>query len=131
MAWPEHSLESRAGLIVRSGAVEVNNLIYALLLEDVEEPWHWSVSLVEKGLAERGLLQTEETRHLKVFTTKHYTLPDSTRALASQLSPTVVYDLLQQAQQSRPDVWKLLVEQIEKGVRRRKKAAEADEPSSN
>jgi hypothetical protein len=63
----------------------------------------------------------EEGRVLKVLKTHHYKLPERTAALVAQASLDQVSCLLKETPGMRPDLWKLLLEQVGKGVSRRRK----------
>ena len=123
--WPEHSLESNLQGIIRNGPIEVTGLVYRVLVEDESMPWELPAKIVQKGLHSRGLLEVEETRVLKVLKSHRYRLPDSTAALAAQSSLDEVQRLLRNTPSMRPDLWKLLVDQISKGVKQRQKMDES------
>lgn len=106
--FPAGTIEARAreGAAARAEA-DAKRVFTTMLAEDAPDPYSWAVSLVERGLKERGLLEVEETRALKVFRSEHYVLPESTRQLASAEPPARAQELLERCRTQHPDVWRL------------------------
>ncbi len=129
--WPAYSLESQlveiAERLINDGkGARVSELIYTWLREDSASPWQSAVKLVQFGLAERGLLEAEETTRLKVFTTVNYSLPESTAELAAQIPIEPVRNLIQDCELNRKQVWELLLKEIKKGIKQRTEQDDMD-----
>lgn len=127
-AWPVSSLEARlpplaARLWSRHDAHEAGAVVHAWLETDTANPWHQAAALVQRDLADRGLLEVTEVIQFGFVKTKAFLLPASTASLAAQGPIQTVQDLLQDCAQHRPEIWAQLAEQIDGGVRRRLKAA--------
>lgn len=98
---------------------EISNLVYAWLRKDVRTPWLEALEFIQIGLADRWLVNVIKEKKLKIFTTTHYELPESTRLLAASLPVEPVQQLLSDCRDYRPEVWKLLVKEIKQGVESR------------
>lgn len=98
----------RQAVAARGKPMEAKDAFVAALVEDAGDPHAWAVSLVARGLAERGLLETQETKRLKVFRTQVHVMPEATGKLLAQTRGEEVRSLLEGARQGRPDVWPLL-----------------------
>ena len=84
-------------------------------------------SLVKRGLAGRGLLDSRVETHLKIFKNTVYTLPETTLqlALAQPLQP--LQQLMAWYVQNRPEVWKALNDQIKRGIDARQEKTDSDD----
>ena len=68
-------------------------------------------------MVSRGLLQEERKPGLKgLVAGESYVLPARTAALATQQSLEPVEQLLETCRRTRPEVWRLLIEGINKGI---------------
>jgi hypothetical protein len=131
LTWPEPSLEAAiprlaAQLKADKGRNEVTQVIYAWMRADSQAPWNQVIELVQAGLAQRGLLEVEEQTKLKIFTSRCYHLPESTRSLAGGEQAALATRLLGQARDSQPAGWKLLNEAIQKAVKQRQEQVDID-----
>ena len=82
---------------------------------------------VRAGLVSRGLLQKERKSGLKgLFAGASYVLPSETAAMATQQSLVPVRELLVMCRRTRPEVWRLLIEGINKGIGKCKEHADWD-----
>ena len=115
-AFPEGSLEAAVAAQVAVGDVEVGALVQALIGEEQADPAAWVVTRVQRGLAERGLLATEEGRVLKVFAVMKYVLTDATHSAAAAEGIASVESLLASAQRERPEVWSELDRAVRSGI---------------
>jgi len=81
---------------------------------------------LKKRLSERGLLDMQEERKLKIFVSRNFSLPTEARAFiaAQPLGPLTA--LLQNCQNARPQVWQELVKQIKKAVDSRQEQMDVD-----
>jgi len=127
--WPAPTLEARlpglaAGLRA-SRAHEAGAVVHAWLGADSPVPWQQAATLVQRGLAERGLLGTAEVVQFGFVKTQEYRLSASTAELAAQGPVELVRQLLQDCAERRPEVWARLSDQIDGGLRRRLAAAPA------
>ena len=120
--WPTHSLESSVQQLVGEKVNEVSTVIYNLFGQTIYYPWRATVEFIQQGMVRRGLLEVVNEKRLILFTVEHYLLPEHTAALASQQSLAPIRRSLAVCQQSRPEVWNLLQEQINKAIGRRTKA---------
>lgn len=119
--WPAGSLEalvqeSAASLLARGNPVTGEDLVYHLLGADSQNPYLETFDDLSAGLAGRDLLETSETRVLRIFTTTRYDLPESTALLAREADLAAVRDLLAETETDRPEVWARLHGGIAKAV---------------
>ncbi len=103
--FPAHSVES-ALVDASAGAPEAWSALATWIAVESGNPAGRAIGLVKAGLAERGLLEAEERKALGVFTVSSYALPAATRELASARPLEPVHDLLRQAEQGEPELWK-------------------------
>lgn len=122
-AWPANSLEFGLCHMVSFGTYEVEDLVYQLLEDDAASGWQQAVWIIKRGLIRRNLLVKEEIKHMKIFSTTHYRLPESTMQLAARMQTEPIKQMLSAAGQQRPDLWQALSEEISRGVGRRKEAS--------
>lgn len=125
--WPAPSLEARLRPLA-AALREVALLAAALLEAEAPNPWHHTAELVQRQLAERGLLATTEVVRFGFVKAQAYRLPEATRALAAQAPVAAVKELLEACQRGRPEVWAQLGQQIDAGLRARLKAGPAPVP---
>jgi hypothetical protein len=131
VAWPVYSLESMVRPLAEQlqadkESNEVINILYSWLREDTASPWQSSIELLKEGMAARGILTKVEERKLMVLKVTHYEFPASSAALVGQFSVEPYRQLLEICQNSRPDVWKLLVQQIKEAIRSRTEQTDVD-----
>jgi hypothetical protein len=128
-AFPASTLEARLpGLATglrASRAHEAGAVVHAWLGADTPVPWQQAATLVQRGLAGRGLLETTEVVKFGFVKTQEYRLSASTAELAAQGPVALVRQLLQECAERRPEVWARLGDQIDGGLRRRLAAAPA------
>ncbi len=127
--WPENTLEAlfptyAERFKVEKNTNEVYTILYAWMREDFMSPFDEVISRIQYGLGSRSLLGMREEKKLKIFTVHSYTLPDSTRALAQSTPLAPVQQLFQQCEQTRPQVWKALLEQIKKAIAARREQSD-------
>ena len=118
VAWPTGSLESTISS-ARKNRPEVHEVVHDWLGRDNDDPWGLVIDKVRDGLAGRQLLDITKEKVLMVLSTKHYELPESTGALAAQQPTGPIQQLLSECKQTRPELWTLLLSQVQKGVNRR------------
>ena len=128
--WPAGTLEADLLQVAsRLQTTRQNNLhmiVYSWLGSDYGAPFHMVLQMVEQGLGQRGLMQEIEGRTLGIFKTKKLVLPDSTRPLIAGQSIAPVQQMLQQCEQFRPDVWKVMQKNIEKAISQRTEHTDSD-----
>jgi hypothetical protein len=122
--WPAYSLESKIGTIAGQlqagkGDNEVSNVIYTWLGEDSGSPWQSAIELVKSGMADRGLLDRLQEKKLKVFSVTRYQLPDKTASLVQEIPIAPLQRLLEDCEKMRPEIWKMLVKQINSAIKAR------------
>ncbi|MCL5947362.1 MAG: hypothetical protein M1298_05025 [Chloroflexi bacterium] len=100
---------------------ELANLVFMLVPESTS-PFGEVIGLLLVGMNARGLLDVLETTKLKVFHSKRFQLKESTSTLATQQPLDAVKALLNTSQQGRPELHKLLLEGIRRGVSRSEKS---------
>ena len=118
VAWPVGSLE-RYITSASKDRPEVHEVVHDWLGKDRDDPWSLVLDEVRDGLAQRQLLSITSDKVLKVFTTKKYALPEATSALAAQQAPGPIQQLLTECKNARPEIWLLLLSQVQRGVSRR------------
>jgi len=124
VSWPTDSIEAAIlGLATQFQAEKgdnvVENIVYALLKHKSPAPWQLVVELVKVGLAGHGMLEVESQTTLKVFTSRQYSLPESTRRLAASQPIQPLQQWLGGWEKQQPESWKLLKEGIKKALERR------------
>ena len=97
---------------------EVKAVVASFMREDDGDPFGKASDLIKDQLAQRGLVQKWEERKLKIFSVAKYALPAETAALAAARADAI-QSWMTQLQQSQPDLWQLLVEDIEEGIKSR------------
>ena len=130
-AWPGQTIEAAlAGLAYQlaenKGQNEVYGIVYAWLGQDFSSPYEEVLTRVKNGLAARGLVEAREERTLKIFTRTVYSLPEATRQLALAQSIQPVQQLSTWCQQTRPELWDSLNNQIKKAVTARQEKTDTD-----
>lgn len=110
----------------RASNSEVETLVSVWLAQDVSDPYQEAIGRLKAHLAERGLLDMQEERKLKIFVSRSYSLNSEAKSfIASQpLQPLTA--LLQNCQNFRPEIWQELLKQIKKGVDSRQERVETD-----
>ncbi len=129
--WPADSLEAAfppyaVRFKAEKNTNEVYSILYAWMAQDCMSPFDEVINRIQYGLGARMLLGMREEKKLKIFTVRSYTLPDSTRALAQRTSLAPVTQMFQQCEQTRPLVWKALLEQIKKAISARREQSDTD-----
>ncbi len=127
--WPEQTLEASFPAYAERFKAEKNTnevytVLFAWMREDCMAPFDEVIHRVQYGLGVRNLLGMREEKKLKIFTVRSYTLPDATRALAQSTPLAPVQQLFQQCEQTRPQVWKALLEQIKKAIAARREQSD-------
>ena len=110
--FPAGSLES---VIVEASEMEpeVQKILESYIGSETSDPPSRVLALMKAGMSGRGLLEAEERKTLKVFTTIAYTLPESTRAAAGREPLEPVQALLRDAEQREPDLFKAVQKAID------------------
>ena len=111
--WPEGSLEAAVGAQLANGPVDVNALVQGLIGGEHHDPAAELVTDVQRGLARRGLLASEQVRVMKILPVMRYLLNDETRTAMAAGGPGDVEALLRSAEAERPEVWR----ELERGIR--------------
>lgn len=131
--WSSGSLEARVRPLVDQLVAKKSNfgfnLFYNLIGKETDNPWHHVIWLVENGLVQRGLLDVNKEKVLKVFTRTSLTLPQATRDLAATRSSDPVQQLIDDCQRNRPEVWKALIEDIDRAASAQTTRQDSDGPS--
>jgi hypothetical protein len=130
-AWPANTVEAAlpgiaAQLAGNKGQNEVHSILYAWLGQDVGAPFEEVFNRIKAGLAGRGLLETQEKTHLKIFKSRVYVCPEATRQFAAAQPLQPVQQMLSWCQQTRPEIYTSLFEQIKKGISARLEKADND-----
>jgi hypothetical protein len=125
--WPEYSLEAEIrkqaeSLLVDSGR-EAYVLIHGWLAHDSRSPWRRGFEKVRGNLVSRELLQKIETRRFRVFTKTEYALSPYAVELFNPQQKELTKKLLADCERHRPQLWKLLLDQIDYGFVRRTETA--------
>ena len=113
--FPEGTLE-RAFADAATADRDVDAIVRTVLGAESHNPPQRLVALVHAGLAHRGLLGSEETKVLKVFTGSKFTLLPATRDAALAESPSGAKELLRGAEQGRPELWEAMRKEIRSAI---------------
>lgn len=119
----EASLLEAAG---RSANSEVNSIVSAWLGGNFSDPYVEVIDRLKVKMAERGLLDMQEERKLKIFVTRSFSLPSEVRAFVAAQPLAPLTALLQGCQTGRQQVWQELVTQIKKAVDSRQEQMDVD-----
>lgn len=121
---PGGTLDWRVGQLVagRDAPMEAEHLLVDLLEEDASDPYGWTVALVARNMAKRGLLVSREARTLKVFRNVVYEMTEPTKALAAASRADDLRELLDRTRRERPEVWRLLEKAVKAAATRRKES---------
>ncbi len=122
--WPQFSLESRVHLFAglsRDGfrSNEVSAIISDWLGKNDSNPDQAALGLIKGGLETRGLMKKAKSKRLGLFTTRRYEVTHTTAKLLDYQNIEPVYQLLDECQATRPQVWEALVKGIRAGLERR------------
>lgn len=120
-AFPSPSLEAVLMEICRflensKDGANVKDMVWAALGKDDSQPWNKMLNSLPPHMAERGLLETVEEKKLKIFTVVNYKVPDATRLLVEQGSGPALSTLLSDCENQRPELWKQMRKEIDKGI---------------
>jgi hypothetical protein len=111
-AYPDGTLE--AHLVEAAGMEdELDDVLAAFIGEDSHDPAARALGLIKRGMSGRDLLEVEEKKTLMVFTTVGYALPASTRELASRQPVDPVKQVLAEAEQREPELYKAVDKAID------------------
>ena len=128
--WPAGTLEADLLQVAsRLQTTRQNNLhmiVYSWLGSDYGAPFQMVIKEIEQGLGKRGLMVEEQAKALGIFKYKKLVLPDSTLPLIAQQPVAPVQQMLQQCEQFRPDVWKVMQKNIEKAISQRTEQTDSD-----
>jgi hypothetical protein len=122
--WPEGTIEASIPVLAKSlkdkkGTNEVRNLVYSWLGQDSSNPFHHAIAKVHAGLGKRNLLEKVEKKVLVILKSTAFAFPESTGALLANQPVGPVKNLLESCEIARPEVWKLLNDQILKAINSR------------
>jgi hypothetical protein len=122
--WPQFSLESRVHLFAELSkdgfrSNEVSAIIFDWLGKNHSNPDQAALGLIKGGLVTRGLMKKAKSKRLGLFTTRRYEVTHTTTKLLDYQNIESVYQLLDECQSTRPQVWEALVKGIGAGLERR------------
>jgi hypothetical protein len=123
--FPEGSLEQSFARHFADGERVVSALLHDAMEEDSGWPAAHALFLVKRGLSARGLLETEERKRLKLFTTSRLIATDALRELASRESGEGEQALLAACERERPEIWKRLTKEIDDALVRRREVSDS------
>jgi hypothetical protein len=129
--WPTGSLEAELLSLAQrrhaSGAsTDVTDLIYAWLAQDTRDPWKTVLDTLQSALADRGLLNRDQEKKLKIFTVTHYSLPDETIPLSGKETIEPIQHILTTCERERGEIWNLLTKHIKKAISARTEQDDTD-----
>jgi len=110
----------------RASNSEVDTLVVVWLGHDVSDPYQEVIGRLKAHLAERGLLDMQEERKLKIFVSRSYSLNSEARSFVAAQPLQPLTALLQNCQNFRPQVWQELLKQIKKAVDARQEKMDTD-----
>lgn len=121
---PEGTLEAGFRANLGTGPREVDDVIHDMLEMDTSYPAEDVLDRVRAGLFRRGLLERDEVKKLKIFTSYVYRLAAVTPDLLREQPADPVRRLLDECERSRPEVWQLLRKHIGSALARRKEQSD-------
>jgi hypothetical protein len=110
-SWPQGSLEAALGPRL-AGNPGVEDLVAGLLGAESASPGQRLCGMAKAGLGQRGVLQAEEKKTLKLFTSIVYTLPEANRAAVQSAGSEHVQALLAACERDHPELWTALLKAI-------------------
>jgi uncharacterized protein (DUF2267 family) len=122
--WPDGTLEAQLAARLGAQPMEVDDLLYALLEQDTTNPADDVLERVKAGLSGRGVLEREEVKKLKIFTTYRYRLAPAMAEAVRAALPDAVRRLLDESERGRPEEWKLLKKHIGSALARRRETSD-------
>ncbi|HEX2189731.1 MAG TPA: hypothetical protein VHG51_12570 [Longimicrobiaceae bacterium] len=118
--WPEGTLEAQLAARLGAEPAEVGDLVYAMLERDTHSPADDVLDRAKRGLFARGMLEREEVKKLKIFTSYRYR-PAPGLADALRENPADgARALLDRCERERAEVWQLLRKQVAGALSRRR-----------
>lgn len=124
--WPEGTLEALFRARLGAEPREVSDLLYDMLEHDTSVPADDVLDRIKQGLFGRDLLEREEVKKLKIFTTYRYRLAPATLDLLREQPAEPVRRLLDECERSRPEVWQLLKKHVGSALSRRTEQSDSD-----
>ena len=117
-SWNGYTLESAvlfaAGqLFAVQGEYSVQNVVHTILIEDRKSPWEKVIETVEWGLASSNWLMPVEGEAASIFSTP-FICPEKVRELAFGQSLAPVKQLLADCKNNTPEIWSMMLDEIEK-----------------
>ena len=125
---PAGTLEAEFRARLGTGQKEVDDVIYEMLERDTSYPADDVLDRVRGGLFARGLLERDEVKKLKFFTSYVYRLAAVTPDLLREQPADPVRRLLDECERSRPEVWQLLKKHVGAALSRRTEQSDAGSP---
>ncbi len=124
LRWPQLSLESKVHLFAelsRDGyrSNEVSAIIFDWLGKSCSNPGQAALGLIKDGVVSRKLMKKVKGKRLGLFATSRYEMTNTTARLLAQQNVEPIYQLLDECQGTRPQVWETLVNGIKAGLERR------------
>lgn len=129
--WPVGSIEPRLLAALGGGEADVSDVVYRFFGEDHPSPSGGLLTMVKVALVDRGLLEREVTKKLKIITTVTFRLPDSTRELLRSESPDAALALLRAAEGRGAEFMATLRKRIDNGLGRRIESSDHDFPDND
>jgi hypothetical protein len=117
-AWPPRSAEWAISQSAQERPKEVDELLSQFIGERTSNGAGQALAQVKAGMAARRVLEVEEKKVMKVFTTSTFVASDTTRALAVAARPDAVKELLDGCERQRPEVWKALMSDVRGAIDR-------------
>ena len=129
--WPAGTLEADLLQVAsRLQTTRQNNLhmiVYSWLGSDYGAPFQMVIKEIgARAGATRPDAGDGRPKPLGIFKYKKLVLPDSTRPLIAGQSIAPVQQMLQQCEQFRPDVWKVMQKNIDKAISQRTEQTDSD-----
>lgn len=129
--WPNPSLEFRIVSLSQALAEQGNNtisgIVYALLNSDCTAPATEIIYLCKPYMAQRGLVIKGKKKALGFIPLTTYELPTTTVQGAAQFPMDRINRMLLTTQQTRPEVWRLLIDGIKRGIAQRVEQSSSDD----
>lgn len=125
---PAGTLEAQFRAALGTGPQEVSDVLIRMLERDTHSPADDVLDRVRVGLFGRGLLERDEVKKLKFFSSYRYRLAPGTADLLREQPAEPTRRLLDEAERSRPEVWKLLRKHVAHALVMRKEQTDAGGP---
>jgi hypothetical protein len=122
--FPEGTLEALLAAKLGSAPIDMDDLVYEFFADDMKWPQQFIVDLAKSALSDRGILHTEKSTKMLMFSTVKAVVAPEHKAALQAGAPTDARALVKEAE-SRGTFWTVMNKQIGSGLARRTEASDS------